>query len=116
MEYTGKRITDFTERFIELIDNSPLSDTEISRALNVSKQTVSSWKVGRRSPKKPTIITIAQYFHVNIEWLMGYDVEKYIDHGVSLDNTLIDMMTDLSPSEAHRVRDFVSGLKASRTK
>ena len=60
-----------------MADTSPLSDTDLSRELKVSKQTISSWKVGRRSPKAPTILIIAQYFNVSVEWLMGFDVEKY---------------------------------------
>lgn len=74
---SGMKTSTFLERFTTLLDESLLTDTEIAKGLNVSKQTVSSWKSGRRSPKQPTIIIIAQYFHVSIEWLMGYDVDKY---------------------------------------
>jgi len=31
-----------------------------------------------------------------------------------LDNELVNLLVDLSPSEVQRVRDFVAGLKASR--
>lgn len=75
--HSGKKVTTFKERFSDLVSESSFSDGEISRGLKVSKQTISAWKIGTRSPKEPTIITIAQFFHVNVEWLMGFDVEKF---------------------------------------
>ena len=75
-EFTREKIATFQERFAELCDSSPMSDTSIADALNVSRQTVCSWKAGTRSPKKPTILTIANYFGVDVAWLMGFDVAK----------------------------------------
>lgn len=75
-EYTKQKISTFKERFSELCDSSPMNDTSIADALNVSRQTVCSWKAGTRSPKKPTILSIANYFRVDVAWLMGYDVSK----------------------------------------
>lgn len=73
-EYTKKKISTFKDRFSELCDKSPMNDTAIADALNVSRQTVCSWKSGTRSPKKPTVISIANYFDVDTAWLMGFDV------------------------------------------
>ena len=73
-EYTKKKISTFKDRFSELCDKSPMNDTAIADALNVSRQTVCSWKAGTRSPKKPTVISIANYFEVDTAWLMGFDV------------------------------------------
>ena len=73
-EYTNKKISTFKDRFSELCDKSPMNDTAIADALNVSRQTVCSWKSGARSPKKPTVISIANYFDVDTAWLMGFDV------------------------------------------
>lgn len=64
------------ERLNELFDADPRNDTAIANALGVSKQTVSMWRHGTRSPKKTVLIQIANEFNVSIEWLMGFDVEK----------------------------------------
>ena len=64
------------ERLIELFDADPRNDSAIAASLGVSKQTVSSWRSGTRSPKKPMLIEICRQFNVSIEWLMGFDVEK----------------------------------------
>lgn len=64
------------ERLNELFDSDPRNDTAIAQSLGVSKQTISSWRHGVRSPKKPVLIQIAKEFDVSIEWLMGFDVER----------------------------------------
>ena len=75
-EYTGKKISTFRERFTELCDSDPRNDSSIANALHVSRQTVHYWKLGDRSPKTPTVTAIANYFGVNLAWMMGYDVQK----------------------------------------
>ena len=64
------------ERLIELFDADPRNDTAIAEALGVSKQTVSMWRHGTRSPKKTVLLKICEVFGVSIEWLMGFDVDK----------------------------------------
>lgn len=68
-------VSSFNERFNALCDGSRYNDTELAKELHVSKQTLSAWRSGIRSPKQPTIIMIAQYFNVSVEWLMGFDVD-----------------------------------------
>lgn len=75
-EFTGIKVSTFRERFFQLCEESQKSATAIAKDLHVSKPTISAWKSGDRSPKQPTVITIAEYFNVSIEWLMGFDVEK----------------------------------------
>ena len=75
-QYSGKKICTFQDRFVELCENKTMSDTALAKALHVSKQTISAWKIGTRSPKQPTTIAISDYFGVNVAWLMGYDVTK----------------------------------------
>ena len=70
------KVTTSTERLNELFDADPRNDTEIAEKLNVSKQTVCSWRNGRRSPKKSVLIQIAELYGVSIEWLMGFDVDR----------------------------------------
>lgn len=74
--YTKEKIKTFRERFSELIDESDKTITETAKDLHVSNQTVSAWKLGTRSPKQPMVITIANYFGVNVAWLMGFDVPR----------------------------------------
>ena len=70
------KVSTFRQRFSDLVDDSGKNTIELGKELHVSNQTISAWKNGSRSPKEPTIIAIAEHFGVNVEWLMGFDVEK----------------------------------------
>ena len=119
--YTNKLVTVFRERLTDLCNESPLNDTEIAKDIGVSKQTVSAWKSGERSPKQPTIEKIARVFDVNVDWLLGWDVPKrhegYENKKLTpedeLDDDLTAMLTRLSAAERLRVRAFAEGLLAS---
>ena len=76
MGHSRLKVTTFRERFSELLGESDQSTADLAKALHVSRQTVSAWKTGERSPKEPTIIAVARYFRVDEMWLMGFDVEK----------------------------------------
>lgn len=75
-------MADFTSRFNELLTRHEGNDTDLGVELGVSKQTISAWRTGTRSPKKPHIVAIAKYFNVGIPWLMGisdYETESGYD-------------------------------------
>lgn len=74
--FTGQKVSNFQERFSQLVEESGKSLLKLSKELHMSNQTLSSWKTGIRSPKMPTIMTIAEYFGVNVQWLLGFDVVK----------------------------------------
>lgn len=71
------KVTTFKERFAILCNESEKTITDLSKELHVSNQTISAWKLGTRSPKEPTVIAIANHFHVSVEWLLGFNVPKY---------------------------------------
>lgn len=64
------------ERLNELFDSDPKNDTAIATDLGVSRQTISAWRKGIRSPKKQMLIKMSEKYNVNIEWLMGFDVDR----------------------------------------
>lgn len=66
------RIAAMEERLNVLFDRTGLKDVEIARRLGVAKQTISCWRSGVRSPKRTALIKIADTFHVDVAWLLGY--------------------------------------------
>lgn len=73
------KVTTNQERLNELFESDSRSLTSIASSLGVSKQAISMWRSGSRSPKKSVLIKIAEMYNVSIEWLMGFDVPKNID-------------------------------------
>lgn len=120
--YTNKLISSFKERLCEACAAYGLPDGEIAKGLEVSKQTLSAWKCGTRSPKRPTIETIARYFNVNVDWLLGFDVpvrggsqeSKKLTLEDELNKELVSLLAGLTPEEVVQVRAFVAGLRAAR--
>ena len=76
---TGEKVALFQERIKELIQSSPKSQTALASEIGVAKQTISAWITGQTSPRSPMVVYLADYFHVSVGWLMGYDVEKNVD-------------------------------------
>lgn len=67
------RVSTFTERLNILLDKSSKTDSAIADDLGVSRQAISMWRSGERFPKKTAIEQIANYFGVDIAWIMGYE-------------------------------------------
>jgi len=115
--YTGKKVSTFRERFTELCEADSKNATAMANALHVSKQTISAWKSGTRSPKDLTIVAISEYFNVSIPWLMGFDEPKMRK---SLDDPLTYNGKKLSKADEEtldRLLDFiVSCAKTNRKK
>ena len=69
-------VSTFSKRLKEAMGN--ISTTELADKIGMSKQAVSTYTTGIRTPKTPTIKAIAQLLNVSEVWLCGYNVEKHI--------------------------------------
>lgn len=103
---TGLKVKTCQERLNELFDALPYSDIDIAKKLGVSKQAISAWRNGSRSPKKTALEDISNMFGVDIAWLMGFDVERE-NHRTNM-SLLVDstgnMYANLEPlPTTHRV-------------
>lgn len=85
--FTGEKVSNFQERFSQLVEESGKSLLKLSKELHISNQALSSWRTGVRSPKEPTIIAVANYFGVNVQWLMGFDVVKKANRHIIISNS-----------------------------
>ena len=68
------KIASSQERLNQLFDADPRTDIAIANSLGISKQTISAWRNGTRSPKRTMVKTIAQYYNCSEEWLYGWDM------------------------------------------
>ena len=103
--FAGKKISTFQERFSQLVDESGKSLLKLSKELHISNQALSTWRTGVRSPKEPTIIAVANYFNVNVQWLMGFDVIKKANRYVIISNSEIfrKIINGMEPSDYETV-------------
>ena len=64
----------FAERLKELRSARSLMQKDISRIFNVSMGAVGNWESGKRIPDVETLIRIADYFGVSVDYLIGHDL------------------------------------------
>ena len=48
-----------------------LTERQLGECLNFSNQSVSFWENGERDPKLDTLIAIAKFFDVSVDYLLG---------------------------------------------
>ena len=103
--FTGKKVSTFQQRFSQLVDESGKSLVKIGKEIHMSNQALSTWRTGIRSPKEPTIIALADYFGVNVEWLMGFDVIKKANRKIMISNSELftKILMGMDPSDYETV-------------
>lgn len=53
-----------------------LSQTEFGKLFNVATTTISQWEKGTREPDIKTLIKLAKYFNVSVDYLIGNEEIK----------------------------------------
>ena len=61
----------FANRIKSLRIEKGLTGTELSAMFNQTKSAVSSWERRDRTPSQETLITLAVYFEVSLDYLLG---------------------------------------------
>jgi len=63
----------FGNNFKELRMVNNKSQNEMAKILHISQSTISNWEAGRQIPEIPMLITIAKYFEVSTDYLLGLE-------------------------------------------
>ena len=71
MPLVGVDIMSFNERFKELRKSKKLKQWEIAAIFNTDRSTITKWETGKSKPSHDTMITIADYFGVSMDYLLG---------------------------------------------
>ncbi len=110
-------------RLKELREKRNITQLEFSRAMGVAASTAGMWEQGRREPDSETLKSIARYFNVSLDYLMGNDIPGYYhDPEVARiakemhDNpdikVLFDASRGLKKESIEEVRKFIEFQKA----
>ena len=73
------------KKITELRKSLTLSQYELAEKLEISQQTISKYELGLREPDNSTLIKIASFFNVSIDYLLEYSSPK---------NLTIPLMSD----------------------
>lgn len=66
----------FALRLKELRERKGLSQYGLAAALNRPQSTIGSWEAGKRETDFVTLCTLADYFDVSIDYLLGHNDEN----------------------------------------
>lgn len=64
----------YAERIKELRTENKIGQVALAEALNVSKGLISLWENGLREPSMSSLIALAKFFNVSIDFIVGLDV------------------------------------------
>lgn len=66
----------FSDKLTQLMREHNLNDDQAAEIFGVSRTTILRWRKGERTPKLPTLAKIADYFKVNTNDFVEYDLKK----------------------------------------
>ncbi len=67
-----------SEQIKELRTAHNLTQVELARELNITKQTVSNWENNNIQPSIDMLINLADYFGVTTDYMLGRNTDKYL--------------------------------------
>lgn len=62
-----------SKRIYELRHEKGLSQFELAKAINVSQKAIDFWEKGINEPKASYIISLAKFFKVSADYLLGLE-------------------------------------------
>lgn len=88
-------------KFKELRLNANLTQEELAKNINLSRDTYKNYEQGRTEPNIQTLITIANYYNVSLDYLCERQNKDllFIDSLSENKKSLINMIKDLNEEE-----------------
>ena len=67
---------EFSQIIKELRESRGLKQEELASVFGLKRTTISSWEVGKSKPDADTLVEIAEYFNVSIDYLLSHRIEN----------------------------------------
>lgn len=90
------------ERIKELRTSRGLTQVDLAKELNVSKQCISNWENNNIQPSVDMLVKIAKHFSVSTDYLLGIDNHQVID---------VCGLTDVQISHIRQIIDDIKSNK-----
>lgn len=90
---------DMVYRIDIMLEHINKKRADLCSALNISKQSISSWKALKSYPSVDTAIKIANYLGVSIDWLLNGQLKQTDNKPSDIANYIIEREKQLLPTE-----------------
>ena len=88
---------------------------EVAKFLNIARASYANIENGKRDPDTQTILELADYFNVSVDYLMGRTMQNQPPaKGEGLKEKVVNRLDSLSPAQLQRVDDFLSGIESAQ--
>lgn len=114
------------EKYLKLLEEKGVRNSEVSKATGIPQSTFSDWKKGRSVPKMEKLVKLADYFGVNVSYFTGEENDRsetayYLNPETAriaqeiFENSemraLFDAASDIAPENLQLVYQMVLALK-----
>lgn len=95
----------FDKRLKELRQKSNITQWQLAEGLNLSPSSITMYENGRRLPDIPTIINIAKYFNVSVDYLIGNS--DIPNTNIISESELFNLINSLSQEKIDILKQFI---------
>lgn len=99
----------FAERLSAIRHAHKLTASELAKDCGLSQSSISSMELGTRSPSIEVICTIADYFNVSVDYLLGNDTQQ------SSSDPLVAQIQQLDWQQRNDVKQYVDYVLSKST-
>lgn len=103
----------FTERIDSLLKENNLCRADIERGTGINEGTIRGWYKGR-VPSAETLLLVAQYFNVTVEWLLTGESDSQDKHPIfsKEERELIEIFRHLDERDKNAVLTLAQSLES----
>lgn len=93
-----------------LREQKNLTQEELSKAIEIKRQSISRYEIGIVEPNIETLKKLANYFDVSVDYLIGHRQNNKIDMSglTETQKNIIRMTYELNEIDAARVESYIS--------
>lgn len=96
------------DRLREALNDSGLTQVELARKANLTKDKVNKYLKGVCKPGNVPMFNMSQVLNVSPLWLMGYDVPKREDNEMrQIKNEIMEKLNNLEVEKLKKVKRFI---------
>lgn len=93
------------EKLKELREAKNMTQSQLGEYIGAKKSAISLWESGKRQPDQETLMRLASYFSVTVDYLLGHESPDQIEKAPTPDDARAEakqMLEDMTDEEYQR--------------